>query len=554
MLNYVTQSDFAAGLLLSSARDSEPGVGLATARNALFDDDGDAYMRGGITPMDPYDAARLVDEPITFMWSGYLSNVARTLVCTATKAYSYETVTGFTLLSGSHGLTRPVLPAITGNKIFLPNGFWWNGTGSGVWTTGAQTHSDPVACVAAVADRLVWASGNKIGFSKSFYDTTVLAGTFPDFGEATDFHTLADGVRVLAMTAIRDSLLVFTTYGVWTIGNMSFDLTDAEGNVQQNLALTFPEMSLLSETGIAEWSGKIVAPMTDRIFLLDTTSAPIPIGDSIAPMWADLISGGLRPGGAKVFRNHYFLPLLDPVTQTPSGEMLVCRLNRPVRGRQIYYPWSVMDGLAGSFAALDVRLIDAIPNLTAGAALEDPTGYQIVNLTHMFEPGMNPDDTIGPGRYSFELELRDLPTGQGQPNHVRQVRVYATLKRTTDPVYAALPSPTINVSLSGGKRTQSFEDLRANVPDFAAIAAIPCEVVRRGGEASSEVSRQDPDRFYSSVGQITADNEGFDPVRLNVERAMRTRYARVFLRASAPCKELRVHRVEVAVRPATHQR
>jgi hypothetical protein len=139
----------------------------------------------------------------------------------------------------------------------------------------------------AAAGRLLVAAGNRVAFS--------VPGS-PEVFVADDFHDLPGGVLIKGMTAIRDTAFVFTNYGLYTISNLAFDLTDAFGNPQQQLQLITPELSLWGETGLASWAGNIVAPCNDRVFLIDGLSAPTPLSDSIASVYMKLPRGRLLPG------------------------------------------------------------------------------------------------------------------------------------------------------------------------------------------------------------------------------------------------------------------
>lgn len=528
-LAYIGQQDFAAGILRASARDSEPGVGVVAAENGLFDDDGDVYRRGGDALL--HDA--LADGPITFLWSGYLGDQAKTIAATASRTYSFTEATGLTEIWPA-GMPRPVLGAVVGERIWLPGGIVWNGSGAATaWTPPVGLTAIEHVC--AVADRLLVAQGNRIAFS---------AAGNPTVFDPTDYHELPGGELVDGMMAIRDTCLVFSSYGVWTITNMSFDLTDVDGNAQQTLQRQIPEMALLHEAGLAEWAGKIVAPCVDRIFLLDTISAPIPISDSVSRLYMKQVNAGYRPGGAKVFRNHYLLPFLDGTNAVKAT--LVCRLNRPVRGRQIYYPWSTLTGHAGQMLCLDVRLIGARPGFSGGGH-----DGRLANLTDVFNPGVNVSD-VGQ-THRFAVEMRDLITGNGQPNHTRHMRVHLTVKGLAE-------GGRWDAAYSTGKVEQTYYDLLyRSGPPIATYQDVldiygTYDAVLHGAPNSPVISADDPDRYWYSAGSATGDNDGTNPQKFNFRRAVRTRYIRGWVGVDAPCERFTVHKIEFGVRPATHQR
>jgi hypothetical protein len=407
-LAFIGQDDFAAGVLSGVARDVTPGVGVAACVNGLFDDDGDVYRRGGTNY-----ASAVADGPLTFLWTGYLGTQVCGLAATATSLYSFDptvappAVMALTKITGAAGLPGPVLPAVVADKLYLPNGNVWDGTAlTTLALPGAGTRH-----VAAIAGRLAVGYGNHVAFSAIGDPATI---------DPTDFHQLPDGVVVVGMTALRDLLLVFTAYGLWTVQNMALDLTDAAGNPQQTLSRLTPELSLLHEAGLCDWAGTIVAPCADRVFLVDGLSPPVSISDSIAPDYMALIRAGARPGGAKVFRNHLFLPMLIGAA---VQEVLVCRLNRPVRGRYVYYPFSTLDGHAGQIVAGGVSLLSNVPRLLC--AHRD--GH-IVGMSNLFNPSASWAKDADGSVPVFDLETRDFPTGNGQPNHTRKLRLVYTLE------------------------------------------------------------------------------------------------------------------------------
>ncbi|HTE60489.1 MAG TPA: hypothetical protein VK631_09055, partial [Solirubrobacteraceae bacterium] len=502
--------------LRSSARGSEPGVGVIGALNGLFDDDGDVYRRGG-----DFYASNVADGPITFVWSGYLNDQPRTLVATATKTYSYAA--GVLTEIDPTGVARPCLPAIVGERLWLPIGKSWDG---GVALAGFT----PAEHVAAIADRLVVANGNRIAFS--------VAGDPTNF-VIDDFHELPDGVQVRGMVSVRDTLLAFTNYGLWAVTNMAFDLTDEAGNPQQTLQRLAPELSLLHESGLSEWEGKIVAPCTDRILLVDPAAPVIALSESISPLYLDFVRRGDKPGGAKVFRNHLFLPMLNPAGTAVTGT-LVCRLNRPVQGRVLYFPWSTFDGHAGSNLVFDVSLLGAAPKLIGGNA-----DGRLCDLTDIFNPSdLNASDALG--THAFELQTRDYQTGRGEPSHTKRLRLYYTLRG----------AGTIKAAYSTGLATQTYESLLETSADYAAmLATYPSyETVFRGGDTSAVTTDDDPDRWWQGLVDQAFESAGVDPVNWNLPRADRTRFVRAWLRCEDAVERLVIHRLEFGVRPATHRR
>ena len=140
-----------------------------------------------------------------------------------------------------------------------------------------------------------------------------------------------------------------------------------------------PELSLLHEAGLCgvEWAHRR-AVHRPRL-PVDPSSLPVPLSDSVSPLYVDYVNRGFMPGGEKVCRNTLLLPMLDIFGVV--GAMLTCRLNRPIRGRHVYYPWTKLDGHAGSQIALDVYLSGSVPRLFGAG-----TDGRVADLTPIFEP------------------------------------------------------------------------------------------------------------------------------------------------------------------------
>jgi hypothetical protein len=524
-LTYVGQDDFGVGVLRGVAPDTQPGVGLYNAVNGLFNDDGDVYRRGG----DSYYSATSY-EPLTFIWSGFLGSLPSILV--ATGAGCFDGQSGVAV--AGPGLPEPVLPAVIGSTLYLPNGQSWTGVGALVGWVIPATVPPGTRHVCAAAGRLLVACGNRIAFSTAPPDAFAF--------NPTDYHELPGGVVVMGMMALRDTAFIFTNYGLWTIANLAFDLTDAQGNVQQQLQLITPELSLWSESGLCEWEGRIVAPCSDRVYLIDGVNAPQAVSDSIAPFYARYVRGGHRPGGAKVFNGHLFLPILDGATGEPLT-LLVCRLNRPARARYVYFPWATFTGHAAGMVSGDVSLLSDRPQFL----LAHQEG-RIAEFTDVFNPSedraRDADDSI----FEFDVETRDFPTGNGQPNHIRQVRLRYTLDGQA----------TVTAGYSYGSKVQRYQDLTASGQTYAQIDAsyVNYEALLHGPGWTSGLPTgpDEPERFWTVLGDLDLPQPGLDPAKWRLPGARRVRFARLRFRTTDAPNSLLIHHVDMAVRPAAHNR
>lgn len=270
---------------------------------------------------------------------------------------------------------------------------------------------------ATVAERLVTVEGAEIRFSQGRSELGVLR---PHVFDATDLHELPEGARGLGAEAIRDLLVVFSTDGVWTINNMAFDLTDAAGNVQQAMQHTSQDVVLWGPAGVSAYRGALVVPGTDGVYLVDGVSQPLAVSDSVTPLLVEHVRAGRKPGGAVVFKGHYFLPVLDSTNLVV--DLLVCRLDRPVKSRgRTFFPWSWFRGHGGQVTALAQRVSATSarqPELLAAG--EDG---RVLKLTGVFAPEALRKNDADESAHRWLLETRDYPTGNGNVNTVRRARV-----------------------------------------------------------------------------------------------------------------------------------
>jgi hypothetical protein len=521
-LGFIAQDDFGAGMLRGLAPDVQPGVGVYNAVNGLLNDDGDVYRRGGTRF---YGAG--LPGPVTFGWSGYLGNVPCQLYATATDLYTLDGAGNPVHLSPG-GLDGPVQAAVVADRVWLPNGKVYDGNAVTDWARPPDVPASGPLRLAATANRLIVACGNRVAFS---------VPDDPANFVVDDFHALPSGVQVVGLASIRDTLLVFSNYGLWSITNLALDLTDPAGNVQQALSLVTPEVSLIHESGLCAWAGRIVAPCIDRCYLVDALSPPTPISDSIVPVYMAAVRAGQRPGGAKVFRNHLLLPLL--ANGTPQA-VLICRLNRPVRGRLVYYPWSALTGHAGGLLGADVNLLGPAPRFVAGH-----TSGRLVDLTDLFNPdASNASDADG-SVFEFDVETRDFPTGNGNLNHVRALALR----------YTMTGAASVQAGYSYGSAAQRYGDIRGSYADVkAGYASYAALTAGQPWPSGFPPTPGDPTRYWTRLAAVAGESPGIDPIRWALPQAARVRYIRWRFRCTDAPASLVLHHLDFSVRQATNQR
>jgi hypothetical protein len=615
-LNWIGQDDFSVGWLSGVGQDQLPGVGLARAYNCIFDDDGDCYRRGAIqqlVSMSPFqiqfiwsgwlgnvyrglvasttkfyamDAgwgiptdlgapglARAVKPAVVsdllFMPGGWTwggSSKANYATGTIALTAGSPLVTGVGTAWGAGNAEAGMLFQRTGGTIHriksvdsatqltLDTPALTTVAAGAAYTISAVSTIGPTypavlpagnRHLGAIYNRLVAASGNIVVFSKAGDPWTY---------DPTDYHKLPDGVNIVALATIRDTLLIFTDSGLWSITGMAFDLTDDLGNPQQQVNRLTPEISLIHESGLADWAGALVVPCTDRVFLVDGLAPPVPISDSIQSLYANQLASQYTIGGAAVYRNHYFLPWVAANGNPPyfGSTLFVCRLNRPVRSRQVYYGWSLWTrkGAGQTAYAADTR---NVPILRAAGGT---SGY-VLDFTETFQPFDATDVALknqvadygqvatSTSQIEFDVIIRDVPTGNGQPNHVRRMRVG----------YEAIGNGNVKAAYAYSTEPTTYQQARDRNVDYAALKAnYATYAVLLTGVGSGQSEWSTPDGRGWTVLDPVAAQTGVEPIEWDFPRAERVRYIAGRVRVTDPLTTFKLRKLQFAIRPATHQR
>lgn len=410
--------NFSAGMFRSLAPELIPESGLYDITNGLLDEDGAIYKRGGSSY---WTDTFTVEGPITLAWSGWLTGGQKTVVASPTGVYLIAENSATILLDGSSNVVGEVAnfsraTALDG-VLYLPSGYTYTGSGSTL-VAAAETGD----FVAAVANRLLVAENDTVRFSP------IGGGAF----DPTDFHQIPGGVEILGLEGLRDSAAVFTTDGVWMIRNLAYNLTDADGNVQQALDRYSTDLILWGDAGIAGWSGAIVVPALDGVWLVSLgvaseAGAPfVRISDQVADLYRSYVERGATPGVASVFRAHYILPIM---LNSAVIDTLVCRLDgRDARGRPAY-PWAHFAG-AASPSAFVVQ--NGEPPILLGG------GAGRMSRCRYFEPSGAAAKDADDSSITWSVTTRDIPTGPISDNTVVKIRVtYEMVRADSTPTLQA---------------------------------------------------------------------------------------------------------------------
>jgi hypothetical protein len=496
------QLDFSAGMFRALARHLIPPNGAWSLENSLLEEDGSVYKRGG----PGYLSTSAFGSGLRFLWDGFLGPGRRTVIANTADFGVLDGSEGPVNLGGA-GLASPVRAHELAGILFIGGGAMYGGsrktavystgtagatqgstavTGSStLWTANVdagmlfQVSGERAYVIASVggntaltlAEPYEGSTGTGKSYaarnattaaspyrSSSFYAVAgerlwAFDGAIARFSErgkphsfvTDDFYELAGGVEIVGAQGVGQRILLFTTEGVWVASNVQLDLTDDFGNPQHRRDHIHPDLILWSDAGIASYRGAVVAPCADGLWLLDGISTPELLSRSITPLWRSYVQAGHKTGVAAVYRSHYFLPILNSVTNE-LVDCLVCRLDRPsgVKGFGTVYPWTWLSGFGGEMAGFAVRsggTDEARDPLLLGASLAG----RVVDGTEMFGPDVdNPLEPNGDA-IQWTIDSRDYATGDGLTrNTVRKVRGRFVLVDPDD------DDPTISASYSDG--------------------------------------------------------------------------------------------------------
>lgn len=418
-LGKLLQQDFSGGMFRSGPPELIPANAAFDLTNTLLNRNGGFFKRGGTA----YRATAF-GAGLRFIWDGWLANGQQTLVASTT---AFGKVTGGAVTGiGGTGLTRAGRPAVYEGKIYMPGGFTFDGTTAGEAAVIAPYY-------AVVANRLLAAEGSRVSFS--------VIGDPTKF-ETTDFHELPGGIEVLGIEGLRQSAAVFTTSGVWVIGNLARNLTDESGNVQQTLDLYSQDLVLWGSGGIAAWEGALVVPGTEAIYLLslgvssEKAQSFVRISDPIVDLYQQYVQEGYAPGQATVIDNHYLLPIIGGGDVV---DVLCARLDMPLKdGRS--RPWTHLSGSGAKIAAYATRVTSGFsrtPELIG--ALYSAADSRPVTLSYLRPTASTTTDHDGTVP-RWTITTRAYPTGANVQNTVTKLKARYQL--------AGANSPTISCAVS----------------------------------------------------------------------------------------------------------
>ncbi len=283
---------------------------------------------------------------------------------------------------------------------------------------------------AVAAHRLLACSGNVVLFSESNKPHLLSATIPPQNVVVQNKHEIEEGANIIAAESIGvDKALIFHTRGITSIAGLAASIVDANGTSQHRVDKLSSELIAWGPAGIAGWRNSLVVPAMDNVYLVDGTSSPVPLSHSIAKTYQAKVLEGFTPGGAWVYRDHYFLPILD-AAGTPV-DLLSVRLDRPYSTRgQSFFPWSQHSGSGAEVAAGAPRATSQ-PGDTPAVYCAANDG-KLVDLASYFNPSSDVKHDHDGTTPLFSIITRDFPAGQLSIGRFRKFRLLYELEAAAE--------------------------------------------------------------------------------------------------------------------------
>lgn len=496
-LSKLVQQDFSGGMYRSGPPQLIPANGAYDLSNTLIDRNGGIYKRGGSA-----FRATAFGEGLRLIWDGWLAAGQTTLVA-STSAFGKLAGGAVTSLGGP-GLARAARPAVYAGKIYMPGGWTYDGT-----TVGSESHAS--AYYAIAGNRLLAVSGSRVLISH--------AGKPDEAFDATDFHELPGGIEILGIEGLRSSAAVFTTGGVWVIGGLERELTDADGNPQRTQDLYSQDLVLWGSGGIAAYEGALVVPGTEGVYLLslgvssEKANSFVRISDPIVDLYQEYVRSGYAPGQAVVHQNHYMLPI---VGAGDVIDLLVCRLDTKAR------PWTHLGGSGAKVAALTTRIVSGFSRTPELLGALYGAESRPVTLAYL-QPTANSELDHDSTKPNWTITTRAYPTGGSVRNTVTKLKVNYQMTGPSDPTIACAVSTESPVAASGEATwgTVSWGAFSWATPSAQAMTTLD--------------------------GQAPEDHDGSSPYSWHPRK--KVRYIQFRLSSHDATSQLAIRSLELSVRP-----
>lgn len=351
---------------------------------------------------------------------------------------------------------------------------------------------------AVVGQRLLVATGNELFFTEPEKAHLFEAKILPSEKVVQNRHVLEEGADILDVESIGvDKAMVFHTQGITVVSNLAQPIVGPDGSSLHRIDQFSREIVLWGAAGVTGYSGALVVPAVDNVYLMDGTSQVEHVGDSIAPVYRQHVLEGHTPGGAWVERDHYFLPILD--SGGAPVDLLCCRLDRPVKSRgRTLFPWTFHSG-AGAKVSAGVRRQPAKPGEAPVVYAAGAEG-RLLDLSTFFRPSATVKNDHDGTTPNFALITRDFEAGNLAIARFRRFDLFYELEA------AGKEEPKISVEIGTGIRKKdipAWDEVLWDEFKWAAGEELEFDLLEgfampnAGGEAAALA--QNAQTFYSSI-------------------------------------------------------
>lgn len=413
-------------------------------------------------------------------------------------------------------------------------------TGTGISYTASNiykiTAADPYVAsdtYAVSTSRLLFHDTRNVYFTSL---RTTAPQTNPHSYSTTDYHTVPEGVRITGVASIGQIVLIFTTGGIWRLGGLAYNIVSEAGDPQHSFELLSRDYVLAGPAGITGWEQYLVVPCTDGIYLIDGTSAPTRISKNIDPLYQEYVRLGYTIGGAAIYRNRYFLPILGGALGVK--DVLVCRLDRAVRDRRrrVPFPWSRLAGSGALMASYAVKNA-ANPRQPRLLAAEYADTARISDCSGYFDPSSTNKTDADGTTPEFSITTRDYETGGLTENRVRWLRLgYELIADTGD-------DPHLILDYSAGTR-------KTDAPAWGDPSGVwGTGFGPSGTDPWTTLSEGEFFPVMRSGVRDYAPPTQIDPHRFRINK--KARHARYKIRGdNGPAEKCVIRRLELQIRPS----
>lgn len=578
-IGVLAQTDFSAGIFPSISRDLIPSNGLRDLTNGLLNNDGNIYRRGGSALLSTADFG---STGARWVWSGHLGPGERTIFADSADFAVLDGSEAPVNLGGSGVGSPPTAAAING-LLFIGGGIIYGGSRKAAdYSTGTVTLTNGSAVVTGAgtswtanvdAGMLFRHGAERVYVVKSVDSDTqiTLADVYTGSNSATqaytlkrleatsapyktsdiyfvagnrlfacekdkayfsnyrdphvygtdDFHRVPEANEILDGVGIDNTGFLLTTGGVFTAGNLEFELVDTAGNPQQSLHPQTRDIILWSGPGVATWSGRIIVPATDGIWLLGSEGWE-KISQPIDRQIIAYVAAGYKTGQSVVYNGCYLLPILDDSANIK--DFFVCKLDRPVsiRGFGKVFPWTRLTGNGAKVPALTIRVGTTTrqPKLLASSRL---SAGRILDVSGWFAPTATIKNDHDATTHTLTLETRDFATGSLNKNLVKRVELGYRLYD------AASDNPLISADFSDGA--------------IQSVGSFWGSAFWGSGFWTDSTGSQ-----YDSLSGQAPEDDGRTPYVWSVRR--RARHVRFRFRCQYPTSDLTLKTIRIFTRPS----